>query len=77
MRYLLRMSGAAMVAVLAWAMTTGLLMLLPPTFAIATLFAGLILFSVGGKLHLRWPVAIGGVMMFGGVFAAALLGALG
>jgi hypothetical protein len=40
------------------------------------MFCGLVLFLVGAKLHLRWPVALGGVLMFGGVFAAALLGGL-
>ncbi|MGH9173841.1 MAG: hypothetical protein ACRD1H_05770 [Vicinamibacterales bacterium] len=71
------MTGAVVVAVLAWAVTTGVLLLLPPGCALATMFGGLIAFSVGAKLHWRWPVAVGGVLMFAGVFAAALLDALG
>ncbi|MEX0610560.1 MAG: hypothetical protein WD229_00455 [Pirellulales bacterium] len=71
------MTGAVVIAVLAWAAIVGLLFLLPPGFAVATMFCGLVLFFVGAKLHWRWPVAVGGVLMFSGVFAAVLLGALG
>ena len=77
MAYLLRMTGAVVSAVLVWAAIVGLLFLLPPGFAVAIMFCGLVLFLVGAKLHWRWPVILGGVLMFGGVFAAALLGALG
>jgi hypothetical protein len=76
MANLLRIAGAVIIAVLVWAALVGVLLLLPPSFAVATMFCGLVLFLVGAKLHLRWPVALGGVLIFGGVFAAALLGGL-
>jgi hypothetical protein len=74
--YLLQMSGAIVAAVLAWAGITGLLFLLPPAFALPTMFCGLVLFLIGAKLHIRWPVAVGGVLMLAGVFAAAALGTI-
>ena len=67
--YLLRIASFIVVAVGAWAGTAGLLLVLPPGFAVAVTFAGLVTFLVGAKLHLRWPAAVGGVLMFGGVFA--------
>lgn len=73
----MRIIGALIVAVLAWSATAGLLMQLPPNFAVVTLFVGLVLFLIGAELHWRWPLFIGGILMFGGAFAAALLGALG
>jgi hypothetical protein len=73
----MRIIGALIVAALAWSATSGLLMLLPPNFAVVALFVGLVLFLIGAELHWRWPLLIGGILMFGGVFAAALLGALG
>ena len=76
MANLLRVTGALIIAVLAWTALAGVLLLLPPGFAVGTMFCGLVLFLAGAKLHWRWPVAIGGVLMFGGVFAAALLGGL-
>ena len=44
--------------------------------ALECTFTGYVLFLVGAHVGWRWPVA-GGVMMFTGAFAAALLGALG
>jgi hypothetical protein len=76
MAYVLRMAGAIAFAVLAWSAVSALLFFLPPAFALWALFGGLVLFMVGAELHWRWPVVIGGVLMFAGVFAAALLGAL-
>ena len=76
MAYLFRMTGAVLIAVLAWAATAAVLSLLPPGFAVGTMFAGLVLFMVGAELHGRWPAAFGGILMFAGVFVAALLGAL-
>lgn len=76
MAYLLRMTGAVLVAILAWAASVALLFLLPSAFAVGATFVGLVLFMVGAELHWRWPAAMGGVLMFAGVFVAALLGAL-
>ena len=72
--YLMRMGCVIAVAVIASTVTAGLLMLLPAACAIATLFTGLGLFLIGAKLHQKWPVVFGGVLMFGGIFAAAIIG---
>jgi hypothetical protein len=76
MAYFLRMTSAVVFAVLAWSASVALLFLLPSAFAVGTMFGGLVLFMVGAELHWRWPVAVGGVLMFAGVFVAALLGGL-
>ena len=75
--HLRRAACAIVMAVIAWAMTALLLLQLPASFAVATMFVGLILFLIGARLNLIWPAAIGGVLMFSGVFAAALLGEIG
>lgn len=77
MGYLLRMAGAVVVAVLAWVASAGLLFLLPPVVALGTMYVGLVLFMVGAELEWRWTAATGGILMFAGVFVAALVGALG
>ena len=73
----IRMTCAILIAILFWAALVGILFLLPPRVALGTMFAGLVLFLVGAKLHFPWTAAVGGVLMFAGVFAAALLGGLG
>jgi len=77
MKYLAWATGAVFLAVLVWAVITGCLLLLPPSCAVAVMFIGLVLFLVGARLHSNVPTAMGGMLMFAGVFAAALLGALG
>jgi hypothetical protein len=77
MTYLLRMAGAVGVAFLAWAATVGLLFLLPPAVALGATYVGLVLFMVGADQEWRWTAATGGILMFAGVFVAALVGALG
>ena len=77
MAYVLRMTGAVVVAVVVWAASAGLLSLLPPVFALGAMYGGLVLFMVGAELEWRWTAATGGILMFAGVFVAALVGALG
>jgi mRNA-degrading endonuclease toxin of MazEF toxin-antitoxin module len=76
MAYVLRMTGAVIAAILCWALAAGILFLLAPGFALGTMFAGLVLFLVGADLEWRWTAATGGILMFAGVFVAALVGAL-
>ncbi len=75
-RYGVRLGAAVVVAVLACAVTVGILLVLPPSVSLAVMFVGLGLFCFGAKVGYRWPAAVGGVLMFSGVFAAALLGAI-
>jgi hypothetical protein len=77
MQSLRRILAAAVLAVAACALVAGALLALPAPVAVGAMFAGYGLFLVGGHLGWRWPTAAGGVLMFAGVFAAALLGALG
>lgn len=72
-----RIIAAAAVAVPACAAIAGMLLLLPGPVAVGVMFCGLVMFLVGSKLHWFWTTAVGGVLMFAGVFAAALLGAIG
>jgi hypothetical protein len=74
---LLQFAVILVIAMITTAAITGLLLLLPSGCALATMFFGLILFLVGAELHWRWPAGVGGVLMFAGVVAAGLLGALG
>jgi hypothetical protein len=71
-----RVAAAAVLATAACAVLVGILLTLPGPLAVGCLFAGQVQFLVGAHLEWRWPVATGGIMMFSGVFAAALLGAL-
>jgi hypothetical protein len=71
---ILRILVATAVTVLTLAAITGVLLLLPGYFALGAMFIGLVLFMVGGNWW-RWTAVIGGVLMFSGVLAAALLGA--
>ena len=77
MSYFLKMAKLTLAATVTWLALTGVLLLLPGMISIVCLFAGLVLFLVGAELHYNLPTAVGGVLMFAGVFAAALLGALG
>jgi hypothetical protein len=77
MQSLRRILVAAILAVAACALLAGALLALPAPVAVGCMFTGYLLFLVGGHVGWRWPVAVGGVMMFAGVFAAALWGALG
>jgi hypothetical protein len=74
---LTRLIGLTLAAVVAWLAIAGGLMFLPPACSMVVLFVGLILFMVGAELHWRWSAFAGGILMFAGVFSAALLGALG
>ncbi|MEK6259578.1 MAG: hypothetical protein AABP62_13250 [Planctomycetota bacterium] len=77
MSYFLQMAKLTLSATVTWLTLTGALLLLPGVVSIACLFVGLVLFLIGAELHYKLPAAVGGVLMFAGVFAAALLGALG
>jgi hypothetical protein len=61
----------------AWALLSLGLCWLPSWIAMSCLFAGLTLFLVGSDREVPWCVGVGGVLMFAGVFAAAMRGALG
>jgi hypothetical protein len=76
MAYFSRIAGAVVVAVLAWTASAGFLFLLPPACSLVAMFSGLVLFMVGADLEWKWTAATGGVLMFAGVFVAALVGAL-
>jgi hypothetical protein len=74
---LTRILIATIIAVPACAAIVGMLLVLPGGCAMGAIFVGLPLFMIGHELQYRWMLALGGVLMFAGVFAAALLGALG
>lgn len=76
MNSVIRTLAAAAVAIAIWLAAVLLLMRLPSAISFVALFLGLALFLIGAKLALKWFAAIGGILMFAGVFAAALLGAL-
>ncbi len=74
--YLARMTSAVIFAVVAMAITVGILLVLPSYVSIGVMFVGFALFYVGAEAGYKWPMALGGVLMFAGVLAAGLLGAL-
>ena len=77
MQSLQRIVVAAALAVVASAILAAILLVLPGPIALACMFVGFIPFLVSAHLEWRWPIAVGGIMMLAGVFAAALLGVLG
>jgi hypothetical protein len=74
--YLARLTLAIIIAVVAVAITVGILFVLPPYVSLGVMFVGLALFCIGAQAGYKWPAAVGGVLMFAGMFTAALLGAL-
>lgn len=74
---LLRTGVATSVAVPSCAGIAALLLNLPGPVSVGVLFCGCVMFLVGSELHRFWTTAVGGVLMFAGVFAAALPRAIG
>ena len=72
-----KLAELILASVLGWLSLTAVLLLLPGKVSIVCLFAAHVLFLIGAKLHYKLPTAVGGIRMFSGVFAAALLGAPG
>jgi len=52
---------------------SGALLLLPSFLALGCVIAGVALFQAGEHLRWRWAVVIGGILMFSGVLAWALI----
>ena len=77
MQSLRRIAVGAVIAVATCALLAVVLLAMPGRVAVGCMFTGYVLFLVGAHAGWRWPVAVGGVMMFAGVFVAALSGALG
>ena len=77
MRSLWRIAVGAVIAATACALVAVALLALPEQVAVGCVFTGFLLFLVGARAGWRWPVAVSGVLMFAGVFAAALSGVLG
>jgi len=75
-RSLWRIAIGSAIAIPACAAVIGLLLFLPGWCALGTMFVGLVLFMVGAEVGIRWAAVVGGVLMFGGVSAAGVLGVL-
>lgn len=72
MQSLRRIIYATLIAVPSTAVAAAALLLVPPNIALGATIFGIALFATGKSTNRPIPMAVGGVVMFAGVFAWAV-----